>query len=54
MFLPGDKMEDDEELTYDSSAYKMYHAVSDLILLTLMWDTCIFAKNHGRLSWNYI
>lgn len=26
VFLPGDKMEDGDELTYDSSAYEMYHA----------------------------
>jgi len=26
VFLPGDKMEEGEELTYDRSAYEMYHA----------------------------
>ena len=27
MFLPGDELEDGDELTYDRSAYEMYHAV---------------------------
>ena len=28
LFLPGDEVEEGEELTYDRSAYEMYHAVS--------------------------
>ena len=28
VFLPGDEMEEGDELTYDRSAYEMYHAVS--------------------------
>ena len=27
VYLPGDPMEEGEELTFDSSAYKMYHQV---------------------------
>ena len=27
VYLPGDPVEDDEELTFDKSAYLMYHAV---------------------------
>ena len=27
VYLPGDPMEEGEELTFDSSAYKMYHVV---------------------------
>ena len=30
VFNPGDKMEEGEELTYDSSGYELYHAVSIL------------------------
>ena len=28
VFLPGDEMEEGEELTFDSSAYELYHSVS--------------------------
>ena len=27
VFLPGDELEEGDELTYDRSAYEMYHAV---------------------------
>ncbi|KAJ7343097.1 Glutamate-rich WD repeat-containing protein 1, partial [Desmophyllum pertusum] len=35
VFLPGDEVEEGDELTYDRSAYEMYHAV---ILMTSCWN----------------
>ena len=32
VYLPGDPLAEDEKLTYDSSAYVLYHEVSSLFL----------------------
>lgn len=39
VFLPGDPMENDEELTFDKSAYHMYHAVRSLKTLLITTRT---------------
>ena len=54
VFLPGDEMEEGDELTYDRSAYEMYHAVS-LLDYSVDWThsflfVCFLAANNVRNS----
>ena len=45
-------MEDGDELTYDSSAYEMYHAVSDLFPLNACSNSLAIAGDCYSVDFN--
>lgn len=51
VFLPGDSMENDEELTFDKSAYDMYHAVSLKLLFFTYFCMLIVRNKHFENVW---